>query len=558
MLRNLGLEDMKEQILGFEKDVLSKKFFSIPLIIIVILGYGFSMFNRTIGVDDFLRDHYVGSGRIALSGRWGGVVWVKLLGCQDFTPFVDRFVAVLMLMVAAILFCFLLYSISKSKSIIPYTVAACFFVSYPLINEIWEYCGANFFVTGGLALSTLTLLVLRNNQHNIKWLAISGLLLLLPISSYESAIFYYMTIACVIVFYDNLQCEKYIKVKYLINDFVYYVIPIIIAFFCRIIVSFIICTLLDIDRVGGGATHIFWFSNPLMTIIKSMVGVNILKYVINALVYFPITIFTIVLVIFCAFFVVTSIKQKKGSVFIMGVLVIVSLFSQAILQAGELPYRTAQTIIPFVAFVFYILTVKVSNMKKKLRFSCYAFLLGLCWHQASYLNRVLGLNNLRSDNESYIIRSVGERITRDFDKKPVVFVSSYYVGPWIEKSLQVDTASFNGKIYSKIVSSLFSEEFTNMQKQKYIETNVNCATSQYPQLKMIFAYYGYNIDVVGPVERPHTPEYAHKDTRLLKEAMRKAKEIGMRPFEIYDNGEYLIVNLSDKVDYSAWADIKNL
>ena len=153
---------MNSLLVEFQKEVLFKRMFYIPLIILSIMAYGFSLFNRTIGWDDLLRDHYFGSGNISLSGRWGQVVWIKLFGYEDFDPFIDRFTALLLLIATSVLFCLLLFSIKKLRSVFPYTISACAFITYPLINELWEYCVVNYFMAGGLALSTLAISIQRN------------------------------------------------------------------------------------------------------------------------------------------------------------------------------------------------------------------------------------------------------------------------------------------------------------------------------------------------------------------------------------------------------------
>lgn len=530
---------------SFSRDILEKKSFYIPLIIIAIMGYGFSLFNRTIGWDDFLRDHYFGD--IALAGRWGEAAWIRLLGLQSFDPFVDRFVALLFLIVASVLFCLLLYSITKSKNVLSYSIAASLFISYPLINEIWEYCGANLFVAGGLALTTTTILLLRNNERKIKWILISSVLLVLPISSYESSIFYYLALICMVILMDNLFNGKYHCFKDAIITIGYFIIPVFIAFIIRLIISVILRGVYDLPSVGGGATDINWLTDAPSDVLFKIAGGNFLKYVLSALVYFPITEFLIAVVFFFLVTVSISIRKKQWSFFLLGFLLLLSLFSQAFLQGTALPYRTAQTLTLFIAFIGYMVVERVFIIDRKfIRIACYVFMFGICWYQAVYLNRLLGLNNLRSENEAFIVRSIGERLERDFDKKPVVFISPYSSGTRITKSVSIGDDSWNERLYNRIVKSMVPEGYTQYLSDRFVETNVNCATEEYSQIQEIFAYYGYDIDVVGPVEKPHTPNYTHKDTRLLKDAQTVAENCNMRPYEIYDNGDYLIVALSNK------------
>ena len=202
-------------IVTFYNDILSKKRYYVPILFFAIVGYSFSIYNRTVGIDDFSRDINVGSGNRMLSGRWGMILWNKLVGITvALDPFIDRFLALVFLIIAAILFCYILYLIGGNKRIVSYTIAASTFITYPLINSIWEYTGADFMLTGNLCLVTLAAIVLMCINPFGKRVLYASVLLLLPVSSYESAIFYYTSLFCVIVFYeyyvgiDKISAEK--------------------------------------------------------------------------------------------------------------------------------------------------------------------------------------------------------------------------------------------------------------------------------------------------------------------------------------------------------------
>ena len=63
------------RILEFYKDIVSKKQFYFPIVFYAIVGYSFSIYNRTVGVDDLMRDFNVNNVNGMLSGRWGMVLW---------------------------------------------------------------------------------------------------------------------------------------------------------------------------------------------------------------------------------------------------------------------------------------------------------------------------------------------------------------------------------------------------------------------------------------------------------------------------------------------------
>ena len=524
--------------IDFYYNVLKRKRFFIPILFFSIVSYSFSLYNRTISWDDLLRDHYFGSGNICLSGRWGMVVWIKMLGMEELDPFVDRFLALTFLIGTAILLCYLLYSIDKNKSVTSFTLFATAFVTYPLINEIWEYCGANFFLTSGLFLTTLATIVLRSNMGGINKFLLSSCFLLLPVSSYESSVFYYFSLVCIVIFYERVATNGNLRLKdWMIKMFIF-VLPVFFAVFLRFAISMMLNALFELEYTSGGATGITWMENHFLLTIRSLIISNIFYYGVSALVYFPITVFCIFLVVFIVFLFMLILKTHKISNLLLGFLVIISLFSQAILQGGCLPYRNAQTLSLFVAFVVYLTNVFLSYKSRLIRYLKYIVLFALCWHQAIYLNRTLCLNNLRSDNELSIIRQIGKELIANYDRKPVVIVTPYKNGEWINRQITVDESSLNGRLFCKILNKV-------SLPYRFVDSNINCATEQYAASKNYFAYSGFDVEIAGPIEKPHTPEYRHNDLTLIKKATDLAKSNNMRPYQIKDVGDYIVVSLGN-------------
>ena len=69
---------MLESIKTFWNQVGRKNGFWIPVLFFTISTYGFSIFNRTVGIDDLAADLYVGSGNVMIAaGRWGMILWNK-------------------------------------------------------------------------------------------------------------------------------------------------------------------------------------------------------------------------------------------------------------------------------------------------------------------------------------------------------------------------------------------------------------------------------------------------------------------------------------------------
>lgn len=155
-----------------------------------------------------------------------------------------------------------------------------------------------------------------------------------------------------------------------------------------------------------------------------MIGFNIVNYGLSALVYFPIFVFFLMSLIFFLQFLFSM--EKRGIKVLFGVAIFLSLFSQSILQGVELSYRHAQSLILFVSFVTFQISIMFDSAK--IRKIVYLFFFVLCWHEAVYINRINGLNDLRSHNEFALIHKIGSRLVSEFERKPVVFVGSYQMG----------------------------------------------------------------------------------------------------------------------------------
>lgn len=515
----------------FYNNILNKKKFYIPVLLFALIGYSFSIYSRTVSDDDLLRDFYIGDGGIMLSGRWGMVFWTRLLGLTEFDPFIDRFLALSFYVIASVLLCYLFYTIDRSRNIIPYTLLASFYITYPLFNEIWEYCVANFAVSSGACIASIVVLIIRSNWARSKKVVVSGILMIFPMSTYESAIFYYIALVCVVIFYENyVVSDRNFSLRKWINENIIYYAPLLIAVCGRFIVSFVINSLYNLSYDSGGSTEINWLrSEDVWSLFLSTINSNIFYYIVSALVYFPISIFVIMMFLF----IVILINNREKRLFFLGGVIVVATFLQAIIQGGNLPYRHAQTVTLFVSFVAYMIAITRYRYVFIQRI-VFVGLFVLCWHQAVYVNRILGLNNLRSNNEADVIRKVGYRLTSEYDKKPVVFVSPYKINKYIDKQVTVDETTWNGKLFNSICNKMQLE-----RPYKYVVTNVNCATAEYHQIQGLFSYFGYDINVIMPIN--------NSDKKLFKEALYLAKRIKMMPYQIFDQGDYIIVKLGEEL-----------
>ena len=141
----------------------------------LLLSDGYAIATTRVSIDSLEGDRYIGTGGVMLStGRFGMNLWAAVLGYGRAEPsyaFGIDLLAALLLALAAVSFCALLRKAAQDRiSMFGYGLFACLFVSYPLMNEIWEYSGANVCVCGGYLLDAAALNLLWDaRQPGVPW-----------------------------------------------------------------------------------------------------------------------------------------------------------------------------------------------------------------------------------------------------------------------------------------------------------------------------------------------------------------------------------------------------
>lgn len=527
----------------FYNNIGKKVSFWLPLILFSIAGYGFSICNRTVSVDDLAGDVYLGSQKAMLAAtRWGQVFWMKVVSIPVFSPFINKFLGVCFFFCAACVMACIFYYLKKGEQQVwSYTVMASILLTYPLMNEIWEFNGANMIVTGNLLLAALVLLgILTSSASQWKVILCSGVVLSIVVSSYESGAFAYVTAVCAILFYKYCITDqkKSSWTKWFLEG-VKFAVPLVIAVMLRFIIGGFLIWINHLSYRSNGNTEIGWGNQSVPDTIISVLKSIGIGYGFRGLVYFPITVFVGMAVLFVIICIVMVCRQRRVLPVILGGIVVLSLFLLPMIQGSSMQYRTAQTITVFVAFAAFLVMEFAFSLKRKwMRAGSVVIGLFLAWHQSAYLNQVFALNNQRSDNEIAVVHEIGPRLLRDFEKKEIVFVGNYDMGEWIQSKITVNEDTLSGKLYSKILGRGQTEQY-DPSEDEFIGTNVNSvlewssyAFGNQSMMEELFSYCGYDIQVMEPFS-----------WERYENICQIAYEKGMKPFEIADMGDYLVVCL---------------
>lgn len=535
---------------------LQNRYYMASVLFTAVICYGYSVVNTTVSIDGLEGSRYIGEGQIMLAaGRFGMKLLAAALGYGYSTPVYQscaNFLAASFLVLAALQFCMLFRRIWKDKiSMFGYGVFSCLFISYPLINEIWEYTGANVCVTVGYFLSAAAVSLLydviqepdfSNNGKFIRvFLAVLALLVIA--SSYESLIIVYVFTVFTVLSMQQLSGEI-LSVGKTIRRGLCYAMPLAVAVVLRVVVHRFLLIVLDLTAQAGGATAIRWTLLPFDVVLKDLIKNCILYYGVRACLYFPVLELVVSVVVFAFLFAVAIFRGRRPALALTGVGMLLSLVLLSILQGYYSPYRTCQVFSVMVALMGMTAYECISRryQGKRLTSLCGAALALLCLHQATYLNHLLVLDHQRSQEEANVIRTIGMDLERGFpDDKPIILTGNYTISQGIQD--QVTAKTEEHPLYAWFQAKTGWETDSTI---KYVDTNVNSvinwAATAFSEIgslgssaQKLFRYYGF--DLLFEV----SPE-------LRQEALAYAEEANVPAFPqdgyIVETPEYILVNLS--------------
>ena len=242
-----------------------------------------------------------------------------------------------------------------------YTVLTCALITYPIIGEIWEYTGANYFSTLGMLISVCTCYYLLSREKTkIKDLLLAGVGMALPMSSYESGVLFYITLICTVLFY----CFFIQKLKRMIEYWKKAVIlsaPLFVAVSIRWGVACFLRWIYGVEKGTVGETGIYWNKEALLATFKKLIIDTELNYFINGLVYLPITVFilSIILLMYCI--VLQSIYNRSFTICFSGVVMILSAFTISVIQGAMMQYRVATPLSILASFSFFCIMTFIEH-----------------------------------------------------------------------------------------------------------------------------------------------------------------------------------------------------
>lgn len=530
------------------KEFLTDVSYIVPVILIAILSFGYVITHESINVDTLSADRYFENGELIAQGRIGAVLIHKIFDIMEFNPFFVDFIAVIFLVLTAITFCMLFKEITKNQiPKIAYLIFSGFFISYPLIHEIFVYTPSSLSVGLGFFLIAISLIGMYEftKTSKIRYVFMACFATFLAVGLYESFAPVYLCGMLITFILEGIYQEEEVKFVKLFKKGIIYILVLGVAVGFAILIPNICQDILGIEPSQNAAKAILYKTLGIKEGLRNVKDTIVLKYGIAAIYYLPITMYAIAVIICIAFLVASLWKKKKRWLSLCYFGLILSTMILSIIQGVASPYRTCQVFPLFVSCIFLLLTCQVKKIKglKALKNLIIFLFFIMIFFQAKDLHKWFYLNERRYQYEKNLAIQVGEELEKNYNlEKPVVFVINRDIPEDIKEEIYVKNDTWQAELV-KNLAEIFHIETTGWGKGKYLlkinETNVasylTWAVEAFgePNTEVLkfFHYLGYEL------------KQGNVDMYLKARANMKNQPTFPREGSIIEKEEYIIVNL---------------
>ena len=463
MNQNSLWKEIRETSLYFLKSPL----YMGALIVAAILGYGYVLTHGTCGIDDISIDLYFENGIGVAIGRWPYYLINKIIPIAQYTPFLGDFVTVLLLMLAAIVWCVLLHMLIKVEvPIWSYIVFSAFFLDYSMNADVFV-----FYLQNGLGwvylfsvLALIAFLYLYRNKVSFgKQVQIRiGILAMLTIaiSFYESAANVFLS-GALLVMLINLYVEKrescfrgkrfwcalFFIARYLLYAMVLRRVARTILMRVFSIPAYIFYrSATNLDWITkGGIEHIFKAIGELFARIYR-------DYFAIGVVHYPVLLFVISSIVFWGLVVWYTKRNKDFLLALTGVGVYASMFVLCLIEGAPMAYRACQIFTIFVAFAFFVITIVLEKQKiivQRIGISIIAVMFAISVYD---MTKWFALDYEKTEYEMQVIDSIAEDLVSgeyNVNEKPIVVVGKFELPDAIYDKYCIKEGDFGWGIVKK-------------------------------------------------------------------------------------------------------------
>jgi len=433
--------------------------FIIPLIIFIVLGYGFAFFFNGIHNDDldswrfFYPQHVmIGHGRITPSLING------ILNNYHYNRFFLFFSATILLAIGAILNASLVKAIVKINNHFFLALATVLLVIFPIMYYIQIFLLATF------TIGICTILTVFANIYIIDYikckkrmsLALAFIFLVFVMSAYEQYMIIFLTVCLFTVIFSMTSISKFTYSKddlkiYIFSSLIIFIFSIVVEQFLGTAVQFI----MGIEDLGYLENRIVWFDGNFSLTLRTLIIQIFGRFVIIATQSGAWFFFWVLIIAFLSF------GTNKDNI-VYKFLIILSLFTFSIVF-GQVQWHRMS--LGFAYFAMFALIYVYILFEKKLTIKYIIISVSILWcfYSAQEIHTAFESSYIKSRHEQYILRNVGNDIRYHFGRQSNVFLGGYVVLPKsiAQQPLETRRDSFQGRAIMALGRVLNLEGFAN-------------------------------------------------------------------------------------------------
>lgn len=552
------------------------------LLLTAVCAYGYKVTNATIGIDDTPSLYYFEEGLIAIVGRWVLFLLNKVVSLAEFVPFVTDFAAVVILVLAAVVWSALFYSVLGEK--VPtagYAFFGAVFLSSPLISEVFTY-----FLHNGIAIGYLccgiSLCCVREWQSSTRkmqkgsgirqklgCLAVAKILtaavfLWIAMGCYESFMILWLAGLMLLLLTERIARGR--QEKDIFATLVAGAVAALVAIVLRSVMIVVVTKAFHLEYLRGEAVQrsvtemLGWMLQPgafgeLAMILKR----TFVLYGVFAYAYLPIRIFILSAAVILVVTLVRVIRGRDLWALLLLPAAYLAAFSLLFIEGKATLYRSAQFLPVFcgygaLLFVYGIwqLTGTMSPKAKNtagrkisagVRALAVLVLAVILWNQCMDMTRWFYIDKKKYDAAVKTVDQIAMDLERDFDtSKPVIFTGNYDIPYSIVQDAYV---SYSSSVYYKMkrLADLVDPDLLD----KYNRGSRGVWVAQTPALSVIdWGRYAFDSDaeLVKFFEMHGHQLVALEDISLYAAAEEESLDLPEYPQEGYivDKGDYIIVH----------------
>lgn len=491
------------------KNLLMNKRVLIPVCVVAVLSYLFLWTHPSMGVDDTAMNRYFVEGFAPHLGRWTLFLLGKLVHMVEFTPVVTDFIGVVLMGLASLCFGVLLQRSSRQAlSQEACAVFTCFFLSCPLINEVYVY-----YLHNGLGLAYLLTVLsyyfLRFAEKKSDILK-AAVALTLAISCYET----FAEVFLLLLFADTMvrilfKTEKP-DFRGWLSLFGKCCAVVVAAMIAKTVICRLILWIIQVEPYFHSVgKEIKWlFSEQRWETIVSMIRSFGRYYVLNATVNYGIAMFWGSMVVLAGAGIVAVFRKKSGLLLLNLIGVLGISWVITVIEGTVGAYRTMQTFPILVGLAMMLVFYWLTRMNRKvlIRNLGFVVLLILLYNQVYETNKWYYVDYLKYEEEKTICNELAYDIEREATlDKPIVFVGRIEEYGIADAYMYVKPDTWQYRLFSKLDGTTETnkkyEIVQNMAWYAVFDWGVDAFDEHATEIANFFAFHGHPIQVATREEK---------------------------------------------------------